>query len=178
MKTVRAQHLLGGDSVHFLWALPEPLPEEVPGACIRPRAIAHDVVAFGWRWMVSLANGAILTQDAADALPGERWLQLSGQWTGLRLPISGTLDALIRRHLKSLGRLTDGRLTRLSGFPRSPRARTARARTACPHCCGALKSSARRIQLPPVRCRSPEALPSPQWFGTPLRRRPRAQAAG
>ncbi|MEI6540860.1 MAG: type I-U CRISPR-associated protein Csb2, partial [Planctomycetota bacterium] len=54
-------------------------------------------------------NAEILTNEQAAALPGEVWRATTDQsGTALRVATEGTLSALLEKHQKFLGRLTDG----------------------------------------------------------------------
>jgi CRISPR-associated protein Csb2 len=106
MKRVRPTWLAGGDAVHYLWPLPEPLTEEVRGHIESLATVAGSVAALGWGIDMVVGNGAILLDEQADALPGERWLASEGaEDHGLRVPVAGTLEDLIDRHSRFLARL-------------------------------------------------------------------------
>lgn len=106
MKTVRPTHLLGGDTVHYLWELPEPLTEEVRGFIETLSAAARSVVSLGWGVDLVAGRGRIMTAVEVDQLTGERWRPTADSGTtGLRVPAVGTLEALQQRHLSFLGRL-------------------------------------------------------------------------
>ncbi len=106
MKTVRPTHLLGGDTVHCLWPLADPLTEDIRGHIATLAALARRVVALGWGVDMVVGHGGILSEEQAAGLPGERWLpgpRLAED--GLRVPVPGTLDELIHRHERFLARL-------------------------------------------------------------------------
>ncbi len=106
MKTIRPTHLLGGDGVHYLWSLPEPLTDEVRGHVETLSEVARSVVAVGWGIDMVVAHGAIMTDEQAEALPGERWRPSKGTGgTHLRVPREGTFDALNVRYRRFLDRL-------------------------------------------------------------------------
>jgi CRISPR-associated protein Csb2 len=106
MKNVRPTRLLGGDTVHYLWALADPLTEEVRGHVSALCDIARGMVALGWGVDMVVAHGAIASDEQAGALSGERWLpSAEAADDGLRVPARGTLDALIQRHERFLSRL-------------------------------------------------------------------------
>ncbi len=112
MKTVRSTRLLSGDSVHYLWPLPDPLTDEIRGNVEALCEIAHSVVAVGWGVDMVVGHGAILSGEQAADLPGEQWLPSAGAWGGgLRVPVEGTLDALNHRHERLLDRLGPGGFT-------------------------------------------------------------------
>ncbi|HUU00540.1 MAG TPA: type I-U CRISPR-associated protein Csb2 [Myxococcota bacterium] len=106
MKTVRPTRLLDGDTVHYLWQLADPLTDEVRGHVESLADIARSVVALGWGIDLVVSQGAILSDEEVAALPGERWMPGSAaEGVGLRVPVPGTLDDLIHRHERFLGRL-------------------------------------------------------------------------
>src|SRR5438874_4806879 len=101
-KDVRPTHLYGGDAVHYLFPLAD-------GACpyfdvltAASRSITH----LGWGVDMVAGNASLLTDDEAVQLPGERWQPVEDtSATGYRVPIPGTLDALIEKHQEFLTRL-------------------------------------------------------------------------
>jgi CRISPR-associated protein Csb2 len=106
MKTVRPTRLLRGDAMHYLWPLAEPLTGEVLGYVEMLSSVARSIVVLGWGVDMVVGHGAAVSDEQANALPGERWLP-GGEATGvgLRVPVQGTLDALARRHERFLTRL-------------------------------------------------------------------------
>ncbi|MFO0808628.1 MAG: type I-U CRISPR-associated protein Csb2 [Gemmataceae bacterium] len=108
MKTVRPTHLVGGESVAYLWELPEPLTEEVRGYAEVISAAARGIVAVGWGIDMVAADGRLLDASAAGAVAGERWRPAVGTTDGgLRVPRPGTVAALARRHQAFLNRMTE-----------------------------------------------------------------------
>jgi len=106
MKRVRPTRLLGGDAVHYLWPLADQLTEDNRAHIDGLGKLASHVVALGWGIDMVVGHGAALTDEEVDRLPGERWLpcgQAAGD--GLRIPVPGTLEALIDRHERFLNRL-------------------------------------------------------------------------
>jgi len=112
MKTVRPIRLLDGETVVYLWVLPDPLPD-----CIREHIetlsrIARSLVALGWGIDLIAAHGRILSAQETDRIPGQRWQPITDAGIPtLRVPVQGTLEALINRHKAFLGRLRDDRFT-------------------------------------------------------------------
>jgi CRISPR-associated protein Csb2 len=107
MKTVRPTSLISGDTVHFLWQLPgEPMREE-HGYVEVLVGLARSVVALGWGVDMVAASAAVLSDEQSNKLHGERWLPSVRGNGGWRVPVHGTLDALIDRHRRFLGRLGD-----------------------------------------------------------------------
>jgi len=103
MKGVRPTFLAEGETVTYLWAIPEP-----PNETIRQHAevlgeLARSVSAFGWG--IDLVVGtAALAADAAQ--PGERWSPCEdGGGVALRVPVEGTFAGLQARHERFRERL-------------------------------------------------------------------------
>ncbi|MBI5141949.1 MAG: type I-U CRISPR-associated protein Cas5/Cas6 [Nitrospirae bacterium] len=112
MKTVRPTHLIGGDTIHYLWALPVPLADEHRGQIEVLTAIAHSITSLGWGVDMAVGDGSIMTEEEVAALPGERWLPASeASGDGLHVPIQGTLDDLMARHEGFLKRMEGNMLT-------------------------------------------------------------------
>ena len=106
LKTVRPTLLFDGDAVHYLWALADPLSDKDRVYIQTIVDAARFIVALGWGIDMAVGQGAIMSGEQADALPGERWLpSVTGNGDGLRVPVLDTLDALIHRHEKFLNRL-------------------------------------------------------------------------
>jgi len=106
MKSIRPSLLPDGAAVHYLWLLPNPVNEELHGHLAGLSNIARSIVALGWGVDMVVGHGAIVRDEQAEALPGERWFPLSGATEGgLRVPVKGTLDALVQRHEWFLKRL-------------------------------------------------------------------------
>ena len=115
MKTVRPRLLLDGDSVHYLWPMIAPLTEVIREHIEMLCDVARSVVALGWGVDMVVGHGAILSDEQAAALPGERWLPSARVADdGLRVPVEGTLDDLIYRYQGFLERIG------LNGFTAPP----------------------------------------------------------
>lgn len=103
-KDVRPTHL-NGEAVRFLFPLPN-------GACPHfevLQAAARSVTHLGWGIDMVAGNADLLTESEAAELKGEVWRPASDQsGTALRVPKEGTLDALMEKHQKFLGRLSEG----------------------------------------------------------------------
>ncbi len=106
MKSVRPTWLVGGETVHYQWRLAEPPNDEVRRHVEVLAGLAADVVALGWGIDMAVGAGGIVSDEEAGALPGERWLPRNVPGAeGLRVPVPGTLEALIDRHARFLARL-------------------------------------------------------------------------
>jgi CRISPR-associated protein Csb2 len=101
-KDVRPTHLHGGDAVHYLFPLADGACPHLDVLTATSRSITH----LGWGVDMVAGNASILTEDEAVRLPGERWRPVEDtSATGYRVPIPGTLDALIEKHNAFLNRL-------------------------------------------------------------------------
>ncbi len=98
-----------GDAVHYLFPVADSeieLETHQQLLALAARSVTH----LGWGIDMVVANAEIITQEQADSLHGERWQPVEdSHGLGLRVPVEGTLDALIRRHEAFLNRLgSDG----------------------------------------------------------------------
>ena len=92
---------LAGDALHYLWPL-------VDGNCPHLEilaAAARSITHLGWGVDMVAADAAIITEEQAATLPGERWRAGLTGGTPLRVPVTGTLDALLEKHNAFLNRL-------------------------------------------------------------------------
>ena len=108
MKTIRSMWLLDGDTVHYLWPLSDPITDEIRGYLDALTIIAQNVIALGWGIDIVMGHGTIMLEEQVDTLPGERWVPVPSSIAtgdGLRLPVKGTLEALVQRHERFLNRL-------------------------------------------------------------------------
>jgi CRISPR-associated protein Csb2 len=106
MKGVRRRWLVDGDTVHYLWSLPEPLTQDTRRHLEKLCHLARSVVALGWGIDMVVGHGAVLSDHESKALRGERWLPgLDPQGNGLRVPVRGSLEALLDRHARFLARI-------------------------------------------------------------------------
>lgn len=72
------------------------------------RTAARSITHLGWGIDMVAGNAELLTDSQVAQLIGERWEPASDRsGTPLRVPIAGTLEALIRRHTAFLNRLSD-----------------------------------------------------------------------
>lgn len=108
MKAVHPTHIrIGdgkhGDSLHYLFALPDGPCEHLEVLKSAARSITH----LGWGIDMVAADLEVISEAEAQQLSGERWqVSLSGG-VALRVPRTGTLGDLMRKHEKFLNRLTD-----------------------------------------------------------------------
>lgn len=100
-KDVRPTRLLG-DAVSYLYPLSN-------GHCPHfetLRTAVHAITHLGWGIDMVVADAVMVTDDDVAKLSGERWLPgEGGSATGYRMPINGTLDALMAKHEAGLNRL-------------------------------------------------------------------------
>lgn len=107
-KVFRPTHLLDGTTVHYLWPLNG--DQAIDARRYEPTiaAAARSVVALGWGIDAAIGDARLIDDAEASRLSGERWEPSRLGTPGLRLPIPGTLDALVGRHSKFLDRLKGG----------------------------------------------------------------------
>ena len=106
MKVVHPTHLLDGDTIHYLWSLPDPVFSEDSAHADTLTKVANHVVALGWGIDMAVGHAALLSDEQVKALSGELWIPgREGVKDGLRVPTSGTLNALIDRHERFLKRV-------------------------------------------------------------------------
>jgi len=103
-KDVRPTHLTG-EAVHYLYPVAEgdaAFDAHRNTLADAARSITH----VGWGVDMVAADATVLTDEAAAALPGERWRPSDGAaGDGLRVPVEGTLKDLGDKHAAFLGRL-------------------------------------------------------------------------
>jgi CRISPR-associated protein Csb2 len=103
-KDVKPMRLLGDGSVRYLWSIPDNDAEferhrEVLAAAAR--SITH----LGWGIDLVAADASVIAADEATRLVGERWQPNPQSGESLRVPIDGSLDALVAKHAAFLTRL-------------------------------------------------------------------------
>jgi CRISPR-associated protein Csb2 len=109
MKTVRPQHLARDATVHYLWTLPDPLPDQFPAHFAALDTAARHLVVLGWGIDLVAGQARVLGPGEEDQLSGQRWLPTPDFDTNLlRIPISGTLQALADRYQAFCQRLPPG----------------------------------------------------------------------
>jgi CRISPR-associated protein Csb2 len=93
---------LKGEAAHYLFDLSDSDCPHVKVLSAAARSITH----LGWGVDMVVADGAVLSAEEAAKLDGERWQPSGGSdGIGLRIPVEGTLDDLLRRHAAFLGRI-------------------------------------------------------------------------
>ncbi|MCS6866127.1 MAG: type I-U CRISPR-associated protein Csb2 [Gemmataceae bacterium] len=100
-KIVRPTHL-AGDAVHYLY----PLPAEGCSHFEVLKAAARSITHLGWGIDMVAADAVLLAARDADQLPGHRWYEVPHGGLPLRVPRSGTLDALMHKHAAFLERMS------------------------------------------------------------------------
>lgn len=106
MKTIRPVHLRGDNSLHYLFPIDTSDPEfnsHRDTLIDAARSITH----LGWGVDMVAGNAAVLSDEEAINLPGERWQPTQkASANGLRVPIHGTLKDLAAKHSAFLNRLS------------------------------------------------------------------------
>ena len=106
-KDVRPTNLPpGGDAVHYLWPLRATDPEFEKHKEVL-FAAARSITHLGWGVDMVAANASVISEADASQLSGERWRPtVDASETGYRVPIEGTLNALIDKHHAFLNRVS------------------------------------------------------------------------
>lgn len=107
MKTVHPIRICRGrdmqeDAIHYLYPLENGLCPHAEALSKVARSITH----LGWGIDMAVGDASILSADQVAELKGVRWQQSPVGGTPLRVPKSGTLDDLIRKHTDFLNRVT------------------------------------------------------------------------
>jgi CRISPR-associated protein Csb2 len=107
MKTIRSLRLSLDEGepgvVTYLWRLSGPHDESLLGVL---RRAARSVTHLGWGVDMVAADAAILSLADVDILSGVRWRPVEdASAMQLRVPVPGTLNALIKKHQEFLNRL-------------------------------------------------------------------------
>jgi len=105
MKTVRPLHLRDGDTVHYCWPLDDGMDAEATRALI---GAARRMVALGWGIDLIAGNADTIEDSNLSSLSGERWSPTGNEApTTLRIPVTGTCQALQDRHTAFTLRMGD-----------------------------------------------------------------------
>jgi CRISPR-associated protein Csb2 len=106
MKPVHPIYLLDSDTVYYLWPVSNPVSGEDKAQAEKLAKIANHVVALGWGIDMAVGCAAVLSEEEVNALHGDRWMPgREGTEYGLRVPVPGTLNALVARHERFLKRV-------------------------------------------------------------------------
>lgn len=100
-KVVRPTNLLG-DSLHYLFAIPEGPCEHLEVLQAAARSITH----LGWGIDMAVGDASILTETEVAKLEGVRWSPSPAGGVSLRVPKQGTLSDLMRKHSDFLNRIS------------------------------------------------------------------------
>jgi CRISPR-associated protein Csb2 len=121
LKTVRPTHMIGGDTVSYLWDISGDPQTDALGYVEILSVTARHLVALGWGIDLVAGQGQVLSQEEADKRPGERWRPAgkSGGGTPLRVPIEGSLAALQARHASFLNRVAGDGFVPVPSLPAS-----------------------------------------------------------
>lgn len=114
MKNIRPVRIRGGDTertVSYLWPITNPPADDIRGHIQTLTAAGRCIVALGWGVDCAIGDAGIVSVAEAAALSGERWRPGAVGAPGLRIPIPGTLDDLIRRHHDFRKRITSDGFT-------------------------------------------------------------------
>jgi CRISPR-associated protein Csb2 len=112
-KVFRPTLLLDGSTVHYIWPLTDDQRNEARQHEPILTAAARSIVALGWGIDAAIGDARVISESETRSLDGERWtphrdVAGGGGSPGLRIPVPGTLDALITRHAAFLDRMKDG----------------------------------------------------------------------
>lgn len=103
-KDVRPVHL-SGEAVHYLYSIPDGDPDFVRHKDVLSAA-ARSITHLGWGIDMVVGDATVVSEEDVEKLAGERWRPVDASGgTGLRVPIDGTLAALIQKHGAFLNRL-------------------------------------------------------------------------
>ncbi len=119
MKSIQAMRMAGDAAehrIHYFWQLDEPGGIGHAVECNIKTLIAATrcVVALGWGIDVAIGDGKLMSSVEAEPQFGEQWSptvtgEQGGGGSRLRVPVVGTLDALMNRHARFLSRLSADR---------------------------------------------------------------------
>ncbi len=100
-KDVRPSRLIDGHAIHYLWPLADGKCPHFEILAAATRSVTH----LGWGVDMVAADVSVITEEQAAELQGEWWRPVLAGGAPLRIPIFGTLDALIEKHNAFLNRL-------------------------------------------------------------------------
>jgi CRISPR-associated protein Csb2 len=119
LKPVRPTRLVGGDTVYYLWQLPdEPTAEEL-GHIEMVTLAARHLIALGWGIDLVAGRASVVNEAEVDRLVGERWSPVSSPRGGIALPVPtrDTLRALDQRYRAFLNRVSGTGFTPVPQLP-------------------------------------------------------------
>ncbi len=100
-KDVRPMHLRG-EAVHYLFPLENAGAPYMEVLSAASRSITH----LGWGIDMVAAHASLISEDDAAQLPGEVWRPTDdSSAVGYRVPVPGTLAALVNKHQAFLNRI-------------------------------------------------------------------------
>lgn len=111
MKTVQPTRLTVGDTVHYVWTVPDDPSNEMLGHLETLSVLASQLVSLGWGIDLVAGRGRVIPAAMGGEFAGETWSPVDAGANRLRLPVSGTLDALTSRHAEFLSRCDRGNFT-------------------------------------------------------------------
>ena len=97
MKSVRPTWMRDGDTVQYLWTLEDPLSDIVQGHVAVLCSLAARVSALGWGVDLVVGHAAVVHANEPVSQAGQHWYPSASTDGGLRVPITGTLAALVTR---------------------------------------------------------------------------------
>lgn len=100
-KVIQPTHLLG-DSLHYLFDLPDSKCEHLEVLQAAARSITH----LGWGIDMAVGDASIKTEEEVAKLQGVRWSPSPAGDVSLRVPKEGTLSDLMRKHSDFLNRIS------------------------------------------------------------------------
>lgn len=111
-KTALPHYMLDGQTVHYVWQIAEDALRTTQSHIDILIEEARHLLALGWGIDMVVGHGQLLSEASVAQLPGERWSSwetgLNNVGNPLRIPISGTLDALFAAHQSAVNSLRDG----------------------------------------------------------------------
>lgn len=116
MKSIRLMRLRDGNAVHYLWPLSGKGDGHEGDHISALERTAHSVVVLGWGIDLVVGDARPVSDAEIAGMAGDRWIPGpdASMLEGLRVPVPGTVDALIGRERAFLARLD------ADGFYRSP----------------------------------------------------------
>jgi CRISPR-associated protein Csb2 len=114
-KDVRPTRFASSQPIHYDWLLSPDQYEQSKIHLETLKAAARSIIHLRGGVDLAVGHAELLDTDPPIAPAVERWLPATaGGNTHLRVPVVGTLDALIHRHREFLSRLTDTRFQPVS----------------------------------------------------------------